>query len=288
MTAAQRAPAVAASIDHLTRVASVRPTHIGEGGVGLSLVRLADLAVVLEELANPTAPDVSGAVSIPCAMSGPLEVLTVYPVGKRGVTFRYGEDGSVIVDGDELLKIRAIIDGQIGQPPFAGTVDMLAMLLAEEDGYPPEEMQAARPGGELPRWTTYRPGARRILVALGAQQVPMSGWMLAPEDPTEAMTAAADHARYVAERAEPKPAAVETLRVMYRAMLAAAPPPPDIGGESPTVREKALRDAIRCCEDAGGRAAGEWGMAGTAGADMAKDAILALLDKPAAEGGADG
>jgi len=59
------------------------------------------------------------AVRIPCAMSGEREVLTVYPVGKGGVSFCYGDDASVIVDGDALLKVRAIIDQQIAPPPPA-------------------------------------------------------------------------------------------------------------------------------------------------------------------------
>jgi len=59
------------------------------------------------------------AVRIPCAMSGEREVLTVYPVGKGGVSFCYGDDASVIVDGAALLKVRAIIDQQITPPPPA-------------------------------------------------------------------------------------------------------------------------------------------------------------------------
>lgn len=53
------------------------------------------------------------AVRIPCAMSGEMEVLTVKPTGPGGVSFIYGDDASVIVDGDNLVRIRSIIDAQI-------------------------------------------------------------------------------------------------------------------------------------------------------------------------------
>ncbi len=53
------------------------------------------------------------AVRIHCAMSGGMEVLIVEPIGRGGVSFAYGDDASVIVDGEDLLRIRNIIDAQI-------------------------------------------------------------------------------------------------------------------------------------------------------------------------------
>ncbi len=52
-------------------------------------------------------------VVAPCVMSGARETLTVEPIGRFGVSFIYGEDASVIVNGENLRRIRSIIDGQI-------------------------------------------------------------------------------------------------------------------------------------------------------------------------------
>jgi hypothetical protein len=46
-------------------------------------------------------------------MSGERETLTVRPTGLFGVTFAYGGDASVIVQGDDLARVRAIIDQQL-------------------------------------------------------------------------------------------------------------------------------------------------------------------------------
>lgn len=50
--------------------------------------------------------------TFPCVMSGERETLTVRPIGSRGVSFDYGVEVSVIVAGEDLLRIRAIIDAQ--------------------------------------------------------------------------------------------------------------------------------------------------------------------------------
>lgn len=52
-------------------------------------------------------------LTIPCAMSGERETLTVRSTGLFGVTFGYGDDASVIVHGDDLARVRAIIDQQL-------------------------------------------------------------------------------------------------------------------------------------------------------------------------------
>jgi hypothetical protein len=48
-------------------------------------------------------------------MSGAREVLTVRHVGFHGVSFRYNDDLSVIAEGADLLRIRAILDHQIAR-----------------------------------------------------------------------------------------------------------------------------------------------------------------------------
>ena len=58
-------------------------------------------------------PQTTDRVVAPCVMSGERETLTVEAVGRFGVSFIYGEDASVIVNGDNLRRVRAIIDGQI-------------------------------------------------------------------------------------------------------------------------------------------------------------------------------
>ena len=58
------------------------------------------------------------ALSIPCAMSGESEILNVRRVGRGGVTFQYGDEASVIVDGENLRKLRRIIDRAIRKVPY--------------------------------------------------------------------------------------------------------------------------------------------------------------------------
>lgn len=50
---------------------------------------------------------------LPCVMAGRGETLTVEALGRFGVSFKYNEDASVIVSGDDLAKVRAILDQQI-------------------------------------------------------------------------------------------------------------------------------------------------------------------------------
>jgi hypothetical protein len=52
-------------------------------------------------------------VTVGCFMSGDRESLTVEAIGRFGVSFVYNDEASVIVHGDDLLKIRAIIDAQL-------------------------------------------------------------------------------------------------------------------------------------------------------------------------------
>ena len=62
-------------------------------------------------------------LSIPCAMSGEKEVLNVHRVGIAGVTFHYGDEESVIVDGENLLKLRRLIDNAIKATPYKGRTE---------------------------------------------------------------------------------------------------------------------------------------------------------------------
>jgi hypothetical protein len=62
----------------------------------------------------------------PCVMSGEREVLTIEPLGFCGVSFAYGDDASVIVDGEDLLRIRAILDVQIAKWQGAHKLGVLA------------------------------------------------------------------------------------------------------------------------------------------------------------------
>ena len=48
-----------------------------------------------------------------CAMSGEREALTVRAVAPGGMSFIYGDDLSVIVDGDDLVRLRDAITAQI-------------------------------------------------------------------------------------------------------------------------------------------------------------------------------
>jgi len=52
-------------------------------------------------------------VVLPCFMAGDAETLTVEALGRFGVSFKYNEDASVIVSGNDLAKVRAILDQQI-------------------------------------------------------------------------------------------------------------------------------------------------------------------------------
>lgn len=61
-------------------------------------------------MADPVQPTT---LTLACAMSGERETLTVLPIGRFGVAFNYGEDASVIVSGDDLKRVRAILDRQI-------------------------------------------------------------------------------------------------------------------------------------------------------------------------------
>jgi len=72
----------------------------------------------------------------------------------------------------------------------------------------------------------------------------------------------------------------------WNSALAAAPPPPaNIGGDSPSEREKALREAIQCCENAKICAEAHYGVAESVGADMAMRRIMQKLATPAEGGG---
>ena len=53
------------------------------------------------------------AVIVECAMSGPMERLTVKPAGLFGVHFIYGDEAGVIVHGDDLEWVRGVIDQQL-------------------------------------------------------------------------------------------------------------------------------------------------------------------------------
>lgn len=55
----------------------------------------------------------NAAVTVECAMSGPMERLTVRPTGLFGVHFVYGDEASVVVHGNDLERVRAIIDQQL-------------------------------------------------------------------------------------------------------------------------------------------------------------------------------
>jgi hypothetical protein len=46
-------------------------------------------------------------------LSGACESLTVETIGRFGVSFRYNSEASVIVAGDQLRHVRAIIDRQL-------------------------------------------------------------------------------------------------------------------------------------------------------------------------------
>ena len=48
-----------------------------------------------------------------CAMSGEREALVVYPVGRKAMSFAYNDDCSVIIEGDDLIRLRDAISDQI-------------------------------------------------------------------------------------------------------------------------------------------------------------------------------
>lgn len=50
-----------------------------------------------------------------CVMSGARETLIVRPVGTAGVSFVYGDDQSVIVDGPNLVAIRDLLNERIAR-----------------------------------------------------------------------------------------------------------------------------------------------------------------------------
>ncbi len=52
-------------------------------------------------------------ITVACCMSGTRETMRVEAIGQFGVTFRYGDDASVIARGDDLRRMRAILDRQI-------------------------------------------------------------------------------------------------------------------------------------------------------------------------------
>lgn len=52
-------------------------------------------------------------VRVACAMSDDREVMDVRMVGLFAVSFVFNDDASVIVRGDDLRQVRAIIDHQI-------------------------------------------------------------------------------------------------------------------------------------------------------------------------------
>jgi hypothetical protein len=52
-------------------------------------------------------------IKLSCVMSGDCETLTVKAVGAFGVSFKYSSDASVIVQGHDLRRVRAILDQQI-------------------------------------------------------------------------------------------------------------------------------------------------------------------------------
>ena len=49
----------------------------------------------------------------PCVMSGERETLTVRPTGRSGVMFAYSDDASVIVEGENLIRIRDLLNERI-------------------------------------------------------------------------------------------------------------------------------------------------------------------------------
>jgi hypothetical protein len=55
----------------------------------------------------------TGPLTLACTMSGERETLTIEAIGAYAVSFTYGPEASVIVRGDDLLRVRAILDGQI-------------------------------------------------------------------------------------------------------------------------------------------------------------------------------
>lgn len=62
--------------------------------------------------AEPTR-HVPASITVACCMSGTRETMRVEAIGQFGVTFRYGDDASVIARGDDLRRMRAILDRQI-------------------------------------------------------------------------------------------------------------------------------------------------------------------------------
>ena len=56
---------------------------------------------------------VPASITIACCMSGTRETMQVAEIGQFGVSFRYGDDASVIARGDDLRRLRAILDRQI-------------------------------------------------------------------------------------------------------------------------------------------------------------------------------
>jgi hypothetical protein len=53
-------------------------------------------------------------ITVACCMSGTRETMQVAALGSFGVSFRYGAEASVIARGDDLVRMRAILDRQIG------------------------------------------------------------------------------------------------------------------------------------------------------------------------------
>lgn len=56
---------------------------------------------------------VPASITVACCMSGTRETMQVAAIGQFGVSFRYGDDASVIARGDDLRRMRAILDRQI-------------------------------------------------------------------------------------------------------------------------------------------------------------------------------
>ncbi len=64
-------------------------------------------------MSDPVPATTAAKVVLPCFMAGDAEALTVEALGRFGVSFRYNDDCSVIVSGDDLAKVRAVLDQQI-------------------------------------------------------------------------------------------------------------------------------------------------------------------------------
>ena len=132
---------------------------------------------------------------------------------------------------------------------------------------------------DLERALAHPPAAERE--APGGVVVP-EGWKLVPVEPTDDIWAAFDY--YNGD----KRTGYDTWREAWAEMLAAAPPPSaNIGGDSPSEREKALREALETFQSYGCPACG--GDCASANPPVyccpMQEARAALLATPAEGGG---